>query len=152
MSWGCTTQFQQQPIGTGMKKQPELVGLPAMAGSSVGFGVEFVLLDPLSGRACLHAREEGFPYVPEHNRPFRKDACCGRPPRLVTMKRTSVPCREASTRAMTRRSFDQLLAPYRVWKKRRSFSLFPRPQRVATSLLQGAERVFSLLLPGRPRI
>jgi hypothetical protein len=45
MPWGCTTQFQQQPVSTGVKKQPELVGLPAMAGSSVGFCVEFVLLN-----------------------------------------------------------------------------------------------------------
>jgi hypothetical protein len=43
--WGCAAQFQQQPVGTGVQKQPELVGLPAMAGSAVGFGVEFVFLD-----------------------------------------------------------------------------------------------------------
>lgn len=30
-----------------MKKQPELIGLPAMAGRAVGFGVEFVFLDQI---------------------------------------------------------------------------------------------------------
>ncbi len=45
MLWGCATQFQQQPIGTGVQKQPELVGLPAMARGTIRFGVEFVLLD-----------------------------------------------------------------------------------------------------------
>ena len=39
LPWGCTTQFQQQPVGPRVKKQPELIGLPAMAGSAVGFGV-----------------------------------------------------------------------------------------------------------------
>jgi hypothetical protein len=78
--WGRATQFQQQPVGSGVQEQSELVGLPTMAGGAVGLGVEFVLLDPLSGRACLHAREEGSPCSPESNRPFRKDACCVHPP------------------------------------------------------------------------
>jgi len=33
--WRCPAQFEQQPIGAGMQKQPELIGLPAVAGGAV---------------------------------------------------------------------------------------------------------------------
>ena len=35
----------QQPIGAGMQEEPDLVGFPAVAGGSIGLGVELVLLD-----------------------------------------------------------------------------------------------------------
>ncbi len=38
-------ELMQQPIGAGVEKEPELVGLPAVTGSSIGLGVELVLLD-----------------------------------------------------------------------------------------------------------
>ena len=38
-------KLMQQPIGATVQKQPELVGLPAVARGAVGRGVELVLLD-----------------------------------------------------------------------------------------------------------
>ena len=35
----------QQPIGTGVQEEPELVGLPTVTRCAVGFGVELHLLD-----------------------------------------------------------------------------------------------------------
>ena len=38
-------ELVQQPVGTGMQKEAELVGFPAVARSAVGFCVELVILD-----------------------------------------------------------------------------------------------------------
>jgi len=43
--WRGLAEAEQKPIGAGMQEQAELVPLPAMAGSAVGFCVELVLLD-----------------------------------------------------------------------------------------------------------
>jgi hypothetical protein len=40
----------QQPIGAGVEKEPELVGLPAMAGGAVGPGIN-------SAASCRSKRE-----------------------------------------------------------------------------------------------
>ena len=55
-----------------MQEQPKLVGLPAMTGGAVGFGVGLVVFNPLPGRACLHAQEGCFPSGPGHNKSSRK--------------------------------------------------------------------------------
>ena len=61
---GCgLAKLVQQPIGAGVEKEPELVGLPAVAGGAVGPGVELVLLDhvfhPAPGAIDLFVEELG---------------------------------------------------------------------------------------------
>lgn len=48
---------EHRPVGGGVQEQPELVGLPAMAGGAVGGEVGFVLLDPLPGSRLLENDE-----------------------------------------------------------------------------------------------
>ena len=91
-------QPPHQPVGAGMQEQPELVGGRLGAGGAVRGQMGLPGLDVIFGLPA--------PAIDLLVEPVAAAAS-----RLVTMKRVSVPCAPASTRAMMRSTRLQLPAP-----------------------------------------